>query len=194
MTSSIGNLPETLKIRTLDNQVIEVTGKLINESEALKNAFEMHEDPEVGEMPVPVESSALMMALEFLEFFDLEEPHYPEFEREVFLEANRPAMKFLAGLPDSDKARMTHVIDYLECGRLIDCVMVYILNNVNKISSSTHKVRRQFFGDCKSYTEEDEEEIIKMHEEVQVPVEAGTESNSINECCTAVEEDLWEIN
>uniref|UniRef100_A0A7E4VPB4 SKP1-like protein n=1 Tax=Panagrellus redivivus TaxID=6233 RepID=A0A7E4VPB4_PANRE len=168
MISTIVNLPETLKIRTLDNQVMDVTGKLINESKILKNAFEMHEDPEVGEMLVPAESTALMLALEFLEYFDLDEPHNPDFDRQTFLEANRPAMKFLAGLPEGDKARMTHVIDYLECDRLIDCVMVYILTNVDKISSSTHEVRRQFFGDCKSYTEKDDEKIVEMHEEVQV--------------------------
>uniref|UniRef100_A0A7E4VB49 Skp1_POZ domain-containing protein n=1 Tax=Panagrellus redivivus TaxID=6233 RepID=A0A7E4VB49_PANRE len=162
MACIFANLPETLKIRTLDNQVVEVTGKLINESKVLKNAFEMNEDPEVGEMIVPFESTALMMALEFLEFFDLDEPHYPDFDRQVFIEANWPAMKFLAGMSDDNKAIMTHVVDYLECERLMDCIVVYILNGVDNLNNSTHIIRRQFFGDCKSYTEEEKEEIIKI--------------------------------
>uniref|UniRef100_A0A7E5A2E9 Skp1_POZ domain-containing protein n=1 Tax=Panagrellus redivivus TaxID=6233 RepID=A0A7E5A2E9_PANRE len=153
MASIIVNLPETIKIRTSDNEVLMATGKLINESEVLKKAFEMQHSPEADEIPVPVESASLKKALEFLEYFDLDEPYTPDLNREIFEQANVPAMKFLAGMPEADKVLMQQAIDILQCNRLADCLLLFILDALNK--QKVYQIRDNFFGDCDSYTEED---------------------------------------
>uniref|UniRef100_A0A7E5A0T6 ZP domain-containing protein n=1 Tax=Panagrellus redivivus TaxID=6233 RepID=A0A7E5A0T6_PANRE len=40
MAAIVASLPETLKIRTVDDQVLEVTGKLINESAVIKQIYD----------------------------------------------------------------------------------------------------------------------------------------------------------
>uniref|UniRef100_A0A7E4W726 BTB domain-containing protein n=1 Tax=Panagrellus redivivus TaxID=6233 RepID=A0A7E4W726_PANRE len=142
MAFSIVNLPQTMKIRTEDNQIMELNGKLFNESVALREAFEMHDDPEVSEIPVPVESADFKNALNLLSFFDLDKPYHPELDCR-FLQADQPPMKFLHALSDDDKAGMEIAIDYLECERLDDCLRVYFCEVIHK-----------YLFDCYRYAEE----------------------------------------
>uniref|UniRef100_A0A7E4WDD6 Skp1 domain-containing protein n=1 Tax=Panagrellus redivivus TaxID=6233 RepID=A0A7E4WDD6_PANRE len=165
MTSSITNLPETLKIRTLDNRVMEVTGKLINESKVLKQAFEMHDNSEeVGEMIVPVVSAGLQNALQLLQCFDLEKPYAPTTvsERKVFQEANQAALDFLEKLPHGEMIDIAIVADGIDCERLIDICMIFIL--IVSEENKTVEKRRKVFALRDDYTEEEEAEMRQRHE------------------------------
>uniref|UniRef100_A0A7E4VLT2 Glutathione transferase n=1 Tax=Panagrellus redivivus TaxID=6233 RepID=A0A7E4VLT2_PANRE len=127
---------------------MEVTGKVINECEALKNAFEMHDDP-VSEIYLPVESADLKNAFALLSLFDLDKPYFPlpicllSEHRQAFLKADQPALKFLHGLPDEEKAGIEIAIDYLECDRLDDCLRAFFFTVIYK-----------FFDGCHSNAEE----------------------------------------
>uniref|UniRef100_A0A7E4URH2 Cyclin N-terminal domain-containing protein n=1 Tax=Panagrellus redivivus TaxID=6233 RepID=A0A7E4URH2_PANRE len=132
MVGIMANLPEIVKISTLDDQVMEVTGKVISECTTLMRALELPYDPITHEMFVPVRSAKLKNAVKLLEFFDLDRPFIPEVDRHFFLQGDHPGMTFLHGLSDEKKAEMKYVIEYLECDRLIDCLGVYILDTIKE--------------------------------------------------------------
>uniref|UniRef100_A0A7E4VMW4 Skp1 domain-containing protein n=1 Tax=Panagrellus redivivus TaxID=6233 RepID=A0A7E4VMW4_PANRE len=164
MASPIANLPETLKIRTIDNQVIEVTGKLINESEVLKKAYEMHDNSEVGEIVVSVVSEGLQNTLKLLEFYDLEKPYVPASSwsnRKPFMEESKAALEFLKSLPDDEMFAINYVVDGLDCKRLIDCCMLFFLNKVTE--SNGTKELREMFNLKNDYTEAEEAELRARH-------------------------------
>uniref|UniRef100_A0A7E4W8I3 Skp1_POZ domain-containing protein n=1 Tax=Panagrellus redivivus TaxID=6233 RepID=A0A7E4W8I3_PANRE len=164
MESIIVNLPETFKIHTLDNQVMEVTGKLINESEYLMETFEMYGAPLDNVMFIPVHSAGLKMTLKFLELFDLSESYDPELDEEVFKQANRPAMKFYDHLSEVDRTGMEFVIDCLQCDRLIDFIYLCVSDALK--GKKAYKYCKWLSSEVDSTDEEDEEEeTLKSHEE-----------------------------
>uniref|UniRef100_A0A7E4VG69 BTB domain-containing protein n=1 Tax=Panagrellus redivivus TaxID=6233 RepID=A0A7E4VG69_PANRE len=122
MASTTASLPKTLKLHTLDNEVVEVTENIVNECEALKIPSDY---PEVDVFEAPFESSGFKNAFKFLEFYGQNEPFNPSFDYDAFVQATKPAMKFLHGLSEEDKAELLYTIDYLQCKRLNACIQMY---------------------------------------------------------------------
>uniref|UniRef100_A0A7E4W9K7 NR LBD domain-containing protein n=1 Tax=Panagrellus redivivus TaxID=6233 RepID=A0A7E4W9K7_PANRE len=133
MASTTANLPKTLKIHTSDHEIVEVTENVINGCENLKMVTVKH--PEFDEFVAPFKSSGFKNAFKFLEFFDLNEPSTPSFDYLAFIQATKPAMKFLHGLSEEDKAELLYTMNCLQCKRLDDCMKMYstVVNDNYKI-------------------------------------------------------------
>uniref|UniRef100_A0A7E4W6Z9 Skp1 domain-containing protein n=1 Tax=Panagrellus redivivus TaxID=6233 RepID=A0A7E4W6Z9_PANRE len=165
MAAIVANLPETLKIRTVDAQVLEVTGKLINESAVIKQIYESKKDSNDTEITVSVKYSDLKTAVDVLELCDLETPHVvlkkSKIDQRLFIEANQPAMEFLNSVWGEDFLASVHLAGELEISRLVDLWMVFL---VNLAEGKDVKELRQIFKLRDDFTEEEEKEIRKRHE------------------------------
>uniref|UniRef100_A0A7E4VFT4 Magnesium transporter n=1 Tax=Panagrellus redivivus TaxID=6233 RepID=A0A7E4VFT4_PANRE len=137
MTTVTPNLPETVMIRTLDNQVMEVTGKLIDESQVANWMYETHRNTgATGAMFLPVQSAHLRHALEALALCDLDTPHvlFDRDEREAFTQANQPVMDYFHSQPNEAMVGIHSVMDVLSMPRLGDLWIVYFLDLTHQIS------------------------------------------------------------
>uniref|UniRef100_A0A7E4WBI2 Skp1 domain-containing protein n=1 Tax=Panagrellus redivivus TaxID=6233 RepID=A0A7E4WBI2_PANRE len=115
-------------------------------------------------MIVPVVSAGLQNALQLLKCFDLEKPYVPTTvsERKMFQEANKAALDFLEKLPSEEMIDIAIVADGIDCERLIDICMIFIL--IVSEENKTVEKRRKVFALRDDYTEEEETEIRQRHE------------------------------
>uniref|UniRef100_A0A7E4ZUY7 Skp1 domain-containing protein n=1 Tax=Panagrellus redivivus TaxID=6233 RepID=A0A7E4ZUY7_PANRE len=166
MASNIANLPKSLKIRTSDNEVVEVTGKLINESLVIKELFEKNGNGDANEMTIQVKSAELKNAVKVLELCDLETPpvSISDFrDRETFESTNLQALEFLKSIPGDEMVALCNLSCTLEVARLRDlCAASF----ARIVGDSTVEGIRELFGLRNDYTEEEEEEFHKRHESV----------------------------
>uniref|UniRef100_A0A7E4VDX9 Skp1 domain-containing protein n=1 Tax=Panagrellus redivivus TaxID=6233 RepID=A0A7E4VDX9_PANRE len=163
MASTIANLPETLKIRTSDNKVIEVTGKLINESYVVKELFEKKDDKNAIEITLPIKSFDLKSAVKALEMCDLETPHVPVTDPKgsrTLVQTHHNVMEFFESL-QGDMISVSNVADVLECQRLKNLCLAFLAYQM--VDLDTRGIRQRF-GFRDDYTEEEEEAIRKAHE------------------------------
>uniref|UniRef100_A0A7E4W7H7 Skp1 domain-containing protein n=1 Tax=Panagrellus redivivus TaxID=6233 RepID=A0A7E4W7H7_PANRE len=164
MAAIVANLPETLKIRTVDDQVLEVTGKLINESAVIKQIYESKKDSNDTEITVPVKYSDLKTVMDVLDLCDLDTPHVlstSKIDQRLFIEANQPAMEFLNSVWGEDFLAGIDLAHSLEIQRVVDLLLVHVMNLAK--GKNTKEIR-QIFGLRDDYTEEEEDEIRKRHE------------------------------
>uniref|UniRef100_A0A7E4W9E6 Skp1_POZ domain-containing protein n=1 Tax=Panagrellus redivivus TaxID=6233 RepID=A0A7E4W9E6_PANRE len=159
MAAIVANLPETFKIRTVDDQVLEVTGKLINESAVIKQIYESKKDSNDTEITVPVNYSDLKTAMNVLELCDLNTPHvlHGYSDRLLFVEANQPAMECMS-LWDEDFMATVHLAGSLEITHLTDlCIAIFL----EKIKGKSVTEARQICG--YEYGEEEESAVRRNH-------------------------------
>uniref|UniRef100_A0A7E4VG12 Skp1 domain-containing protein n=1 Tax=Panagrellus redivivus TaxID=6233 RepID=A0A7E4VG12_PANRE len=164
MASIIANLPETLKIRTSENEVVEVTGKLINESLVIKELFDKNGDIKSDEITIEVKSKELKNAVKVLELCDLEKPHVSMsgyLDLATLKGANLEALEFLNSIPGDDMAALCNLSFTLELARLSDLCLATI---AGFIAGKNVIEIREAFGLKNDYTEEEEAEFRKRHE------------------------------
>uniref|UniRef100_A0A7E4VWV9 Glycylpeptide N-tetradecanoyltransferase n=1 Tax=Panagrellus redivivus TaxID=6233 RepID=A0A7E4VWV9_PANRE len=129
-------VPETLKIRTIDGELVSAPGRLIRESPKLGDAFSVAENGKHFEAMIPTVAAAIKLALKVMSFFDANETPV---QFEEALQQCHPAYVFFRSLSDGELIAYVSVADFLKSHLLVGCVTNYF--NYPRSSRSCHRRR-----------------------------------------------------
>uniref|UniRef100_A0A7E4VF36 Skp1_POZ domain-containing protein n=1 Tax=Panagrellus redivivus TaxID=6233 RepID=A0A7E4VF36_PANRE len=122
MTSNSAKFPKFLKLRTSDNQVMEVSGQILNESLVIRELFKENNDNPT-EVEIPVDYSQLKKVVKTLEVCDLNKPFVMFTDSPAklikFAAENMQVLKFMTSLPGTDAAEIFTTSTTLFIPRLI---------------------------------------------------------------------------
>uniref|UniRef100_A0A7E4VVM0 BTB domain-containing protein n=1 Tax=Panagrellus redivivus TaxID=6233 RepID=A0A7E4VVM0_PANRE len=156
MDAIIANIPETLLIRTRDEELVEVSSTFIRESGFLKNELHHNPNPNPGEIVVTVRSVALRNAITMIEMCDTSTPYVrliSDDDLRAYMQTIPQITEFIQSL------HAFHVLDFhnlsyvLEMDRLKDFFTGFLLRrctreNMHVIVSCMHTFRRLTQGNA----------------------------------------------